>query len=163
MHKKPSVPSVHHIHWFKPLPWHLSHARLHWAPLLLHSQCACLQNLAVLHWEGQQSTAQCLWKQTSLHHKGIPKQEWSGAPSHALVLPVLFCRTKHRKAVRFHQSNLIFKARVITLVHSWLYPLIIIKGNQISTDMIWLLGAECLQESRYNKYFMLDCKNKYFL
>lgn len=52
---------------------------VHWAPLLLDSHCACLQNLAILHWEGWQSTAQCLWKQTTLHLKGIPKQEWSGA------------------------------------------------------------------------------------
>lgn len=58
MHKKPSVPSVQPIHCSNPF---LSHARLHWLHGQPCSSSPCLQTLAAFPWEGQQSTAQCLW------------------------------------------------------------------------------------------------------
>lgn len=147
MHKKPSVPSVHHIQCSNP--FHDIRAMPGSAGFTGHPysspQCACLHNLAIVHWEGQQSTAQCLWEQTPFIAQGSQSRNGLVPPSHALVLPVPFCRAKHSRTG--HHSNSIFKARAIMLAsNSELYPLIIKKGNQVSTDTIWLLGQNACKK-----------------
>ena len=177
MYKKPTVSWVHHIYWHVPplrcpsCP-RLCNCWVHWAHPTPQVLNVPLRNLAIFHWERWQNIFLCLWKQITLHQKGIPQEEWSDAPKSCTGTACPLLQVKTRTQDQFPLPATDEKLEDFTAA-AWFseqqgyagpqyltYPLILIKGNWVSADIIWLLEAECLQEACYNKYLMLDWKKQ---